>query len=151
MNKYDPIARELILIGGGHSHVLVLKMLGMHPIPGLKVTLISPDVLTPYSGMLPGLVAGHYQADEIHIDLIPLCRFANARFIQSKAHNIDTVNNTVQCKNWPDLEFDVLSIDIGITPSLDTVPGARDEVLPVKPIGRFLEKWTHFFNESKKR
>ncbi|MFT5208640.1 MAG: selenide,water dikinase [Flavobacterium sp.] len=150
MNKYDPIARELILIGGGHSHVLVLKMLGMHPIPGLKVTLISPDVLTPYSGMLPGVVAGHYQSEEIHIDLIPLCRFANVRFIQSKVHNIDIANNTLQCKNWPDIEFDVLSIDIGITPAIESVPGARAQVLPVKPIGQFLERWTHFLAKAKK-
>ncbi|MFT7688186.1 MAG: selenide,water dikinase, partial [Candidatus Azotimanducaceae bacterium] len=150
MKNFDPIARELVLIGGGHSHVLVLKMLGMNPIPGLKVTLISPDVLTPYSGMLPGVVAGHYQAEEIHIDLSPLCRFANVRFIQSKVIGIDTDNNTLLCKNWPDIEFDVLSIDIGISPSLDNIEGASSEGLPVKPIGQFLTRWTRFLDKAKK-
>ena len=73
-----PIARDLVLLGGGHSHVLLLRMLGMNPIPGLQVTLITPDVLTPYSGMLPGVVSGHYSEKEIHIDLVPLCKFAGA-------------------------------------------------------------------------
>ena len=75
MESY-PIARELVLVGGGHSHVIFLQMLGMNPLPGLKVTLISPDLRSPYSGMLPGLVAGHYTHDEVHIDLGPLARFA---------------------------------------------------------------------------
>ena len=53
------IAKELLLVGGGHAHVILLRMLGMKPIPGLQVTLVSHDALTPYSGMLPGVVAGH--------------------------------------------------------------------------------------------
>ena len=83
------VARELVLLGGGHSHVLVLRMLAMAPIPGLQVTLISPDVETPYSGMLPGMIAGHYSAADMHIDLVPLCRFAGARFVQASAYHID--------------------------------------------------------------
>ncbi|MBL4681976.1 MAG: selenide, water dikinase SelD [Pseudomonadales bacterium] len=144
-----PIAKELVLVGGGHSHVITLKMLAMNPIPGLKVTLISPDILTPYSGMLPGVVAGHYQAEDIHIDLIPLCRFANVRFIQSRVHDIDALNQLVSCENWPDIQYDVLSIDVGITPSLESVPGATEHVLPVKPIGQFLQQWDRYLSRVK--
>ena len=43
--KQFPIARELVLAGGGHSHVIFLRILAMQPIPGLKVTLISPETL----------------------------------------------------------------------------------------------------------
>ncbi|MGI9322553.1 MAG: selenide, water dikinase SelD, partial [Pseudomonadales bacterium] len=81
----QPLAREIVLVGGGHSHVLLLRMLGMNPVPGLRVTLISPHYLTPYSGMLPGLVAGHYTEDEAYIDLAPLCRFANAALVLDEA------------------------------------------------------------------
>ncbi len=59
MKNLEPIARDLVLVGGGHSHVIVLRKLGMKPVPGLQGTLVSPTTRTAYSGMLPGLVAGH--------------------------------------------------------------------------------------------
>jgi selenide,water dikinase len=139
-----PIARDLVLLGGGHSHVLLLRMLGMNPIPGLQVTLITPDVLTAYSGMLPGVVSGHYSEKEIHIDLVPLCKFAGARFIRAAAYDIDPVMQVVKCKGRADFNYDLLSIDIGITPAVSDVPGAAEHAIAVKPINKFLAQWQQF-------
>lgn len=135
------------MIGGGHSHVIVLKRLGMRPIPGLRITLISPDSQTPYSGMLPGLVAGHYEHDDIHIDLGPLTRFADTRFFRDEAIGLDLERRLVRCRNRPPVRFDLLSIDIGSAPCLHDTPGAtpasgeEPAVIPVKPIGDFVSHW----------
>ena len=130
-----------MLVGGGHAHVHVLKSFGMRPVPGVRVTLIARDVETPYSGMLPGYVAGHYSFDECHIDLVRLARFAGARLIHDEAVGLDRAQRRVLCRDHPPIRYDLVSLDIGSTPRLDDVPGAAEHTIPVKPIDRFAERW----------
>lgn len=142
MNQPDqPIVRELLLVGGGHSHVVLLKHFAMHPIPGLRLTLICRDTHTPYSGMLPGYVAGHYGYDDVHIDLDRLATFANARFLRDEVTGIDRANRQVLCRTRPPVDYDVLSINIGSTPNTDTGMGAAQFAVPVKPIYQFNQRW----------
>ncbi len=136
-----PVLKDLVLVGGGHSHVAVVKAFGMKPLPGVRVTLVSRNSRTPYSGMLPGLIAGRYSAEEAHIDLVPLCRFAGARFIGAEVNGVDAASNTVRFADRPPLPYDVLSINSGSTPSLLEGGDISDVVVPVKPIDRFLERW----------
>ena len=72
MNSAAPKATDIVLIGGGHAHVHVLVNLALRPLPGMRVTLIARDLATPYSGMLPGVIAGLYKSEEVHIDLARL-------------------------------------------------------------------------------
>ena len=132
----QPILRDIVFVGGGHSHVGVLKNFGMQPIPGVRITLICTDLHTPYSGMLPGYIAGHYDYDAVHIDLSRLGVFAGARVYRDEVIGIDRVNRKVLCRNRPPVPYDVLSINIGSTPQLQGVPGARDFAIAVKPITR---------------
>jgi len=55
--------KRLVLIGGGHSHVEVLRRFGRNPAAGTELTLVSPNPDAPYSGMLPGWIAGHYSRE----------------------------------------------------------------------------------------
>lgn len=137
----QPIARDIVLVGGGHSHVGVLKNFGMAPEPGLRLTLICTDVHTPYSGMLPGYVSGHYSFDDAHIDLSRLAVFAGARLYRDEVTGIDRVNGTVLCRNRPPVPYDRVSINIGSTPQWNGVPGADAFTTPVKPITRFNARW----------
>ena len=135
-----PVLKDLVLVGGGHSHVIALRRFGMRPMPGVRVTVIARDLHAPYSGMLPGLIAGHYEFDEAHIDLGPLARFAGARLFHDAATGLDLAGRRVLCRGRPPVAYDVVSITIGITPALD-VGGASDHAVPVKPIGSLVARW----------
>ena len=141
----SPVLRDIVLIGGGHSHVGVLRRFAMQPQPGVRLTLICTDTDTPYSGMLPGYIAGHYSFDEVHIDLRRLAEFAGARYYRDEVVGIDRSTRQVICRHRPPVRYDVLSINIGSTPRLDQVAGASAHVVPVKPIRRFNERWLALF------
>lgn len=133
--------KELVLLGGGHAHAGVVKSLAMNPEPGVMVTLVSRDIHTPYSGMLPGLIAGHYTFDETHIDLNALARFAHARFIHDEAIGVDPQRQQVLFAGRPPVRYDVLSVNIGSSPSAAGVEGASQHAVGVKPISTFLRRW----------
>ncbi len=137
----QPVLRDIVLVGGGHSHVGVIRRFAMHPVPGVRLTVICRDTHTPYSGMLPGYIAGHYSYDEVHIDLARLARFAGARFFRDEALGLDRAAGKVLCRNRPPVPYDVLSINIGSTPQMSDVAGAAEHAVPVKPINGFNAHW----------
>lgn len=120
----------------------------MNPLPGIRLTLVTPEVLTPYSGMIPGYVSGFYSKDDCHIDLVKLARFANARLVLGEAEGIDVKSRTIRLLNRPDLAYDVLSLNVGITPSAEEVEGAKDYCIPVKPINTFAARFEQLLNKA---
>ncbi|MHC5770010.1 MAG: FAD-dependent oxidoreductase [Nostoc sp.] len=139
--KIQPIVKKLVLIGGGHSHAIVMKMFGMKPLTGVNLTLITTASETAYSGMLPGHIAGLYSHSECHIDLRPLANFAQAQLYIDTVVALDLKNNKVLCANGLAVDFDVLSIDIGSTPAILSVSGAAEYAIAAKPVSQLLEHW----------
>jgi selenide,water dikinase len=133
--------KRIVLVGGGHSHVEVLRRFGLAPAAGVEVVLVSPHRWTPYSGMLPGLVAGHYTFEQTHIDLDRVARFAGARFLPTIVAALDPVARSVTLADGTRLEFDVASLDVGSTPATAGIPGATAHTLGVKPVDAFLRAW----------
>lgn len=150
-----PIVRDIVLIGGGHSHVGVLMRFAMQPEPGVRLTVICRDTDTPYSGMLPGYVAGHYTFDDVHIDLRRLCQFAGARFYRDQVIDIDRRERRVICAKRPAVDYDLLSINIGSTPRLSHIDGIGDPeaadapVVAVKPISTFQQRWLSLLERAR--
>lgn len=151
MNPPAAALKSLILAGGGHAHVEVLRRFGSEPPPGARLTLISRDDFTAYSGMIPGYVAGHYTFKEAHIDLRPLAQYAGATFLRGRIIGIDLPRRRVLIEGGEPVPYDVLSINTGSTPRLRDVPGAAENVLPVKPIDRFLAAWDRLDGEIVER
>jgi selenide,water dikinase len=118
----------------------VLKKLAMSPIDGLRVTLISRDIMTPYSGMLPGYIEGVYSAHEISIDLSHLARIAGARLIHGAVATIDAKAKTVTVNGRPPMSYDVLSVNTGSAPDITAITGAGQHAIPVKPVSTLLER-----------
>jgi selenide,water dikinase len=143
-----PFTRDLILIGGGHTHALVLRKWGMNPLAGVRVTVINPGPTAPYSGMLPGFVGGHYTRAELDIDLVKLARFAGARIINGYARAIDTAAKTINVDDRPPIAYDVAAIDVGITSTMPDLPGFQAHAIPAKPLGTFASRWDAFRAET---
>ncbi len=135
-NEYIPITNDLVLIGGGHSHLSVIMELSKKPLKGNRITLISNEIDTPYSGMIPGFIEGIYSWRESHIDLYKLCTKLNIRFIHSEVTKISAINKEIYLKGRPKLKFDVLSINSGIESNYKEIEGAQRNCVPVKPISK---------------
>lgn len=144
MHSSHPLTRDLVLVGGGHAHALALRMWGMKPLAGARLTLINPGPTAPYSGMLPGHIAGHYSRDELEIDLVKLARFAGARLIMAPATAIDPEAKVISVAGRGDIAYDVASLDVGIHGELPAITGFSEFGIGAKPLDVYAEEWAAF-------
>ncbi|MCQ9376560.1 FAD-dependent oxidoreductase [Methyloversatilis sp. XJ19-49] len=132
--------KRLVLLGGGHAHLFVLEAFAREQ-PDAVVSLITPDALTPYSGMMPGVIAGHYDYRQACIDLAPLAARAGCALRLDAAVSLDAGQRQIRLASGEVIDYDMLSIDTGSTPRIPDLPGADTCAHPVKPIGQLLESW----------
>jgi selenide,water dikinase len=140
--------KELLLVGGGHSHLAVLKSFGDTPAEGARLALLSPGRHAFYSGMVPGVVAGHYRPEDCRIDLEALAARAGARFLEDTATGIDAARREVMTASGKRFAYDFLSLDIGS--ATGEPAGAAEHVLRVRPVAAFLAGWERL-RESARR
>jgi selenide,water dikinase len=131
---------RLVLVGGGHAHVQVVRALAERPVSGMTVTLLTDRLLTPYSGMLPGHVAGFYSHADMHIDLERLAKVSGLALVRSAAAKIERARKVVTTADGGEVPYDTLSLNIGITPDLSGIAGAEAHGIAVKPISGFLDQ-----------
>ena len=126
---------------------MVLRKWGMNPLPGARLTVINPGPTAPYTGMLPGHVAGHYSRDTLEIDLVRLCRFAGARLILAHATDIDRTARLITVEGQGPIAYDVASIDIGITAEM-SIAGFADHAVGAKPLDIYAQRWRDFVSAT---
>jgi selenide, water dikinase len=143
--------QHLVLIGGGHSHAIALRWWGQHRRSDIRLTLITDTLHAPYSGMLPGHLAGIYSFAQCHIDLQALAQFAGAALILDSAVGLDLANRQVCCRQQGPIGFDYLSIDIGSRPAAVDIPGVSKYALAAKPIPPFLAAWQRFIEQMQRQ
>jgi selenide, water dikinase len=139
---------RLLLVGGGHSHVEVLRRFALQPEANLDLTLVSPSPLAACSGMLPGLVAGLYRPEVAHVDLESLARWARARYVHDAVTGVDLYTKTLTLADGDTEPFDVLSLDVGSIPDATQVPGAREHAIAIRPAVSFLAAWDQLRADS---
>lgn len=130
--------RTVVLVGGGHTHVQVLRRWAMDPPANIRLQVVLDRPVAVYSGMVPGFVAGDYALHELEIDVLPLARRAKAGVILSAAIGLDPVRREISIEGRPPIRFDLASIDVGSTVRGLGLPGVSKHTLATRPIGRFV-------------
>lgn len=143
------MTKRLVLIGGGHAHLSVLRALAKQRPAGLDVVLITPSKHQNYSGMLPGWVAGHYTQAQCRVDLEPLIQTAGARLVLDQIVGMDAARRCVSLAHGQHIEYDVLSVDIGSETDTSWLETLGDKLLPVKPLDNFFASWPRILAAAK--
>ncbi|MEK6244471.1 MAG: FAD-dependent oxidoreductase [Pseudomonadota bacterium] len=133
---------RLVLLGGGHAHVLVLLSLANFISKQLEVKLVTPGPLHTYSGMVPGVVAGHYAVAEAQIDLAPLAARAGVELVLGSVSSIDPAAKNVALENGQVIPYDIASLNLGSLPDFSGVAGALEYAIAAKPFEPFLKRWS---------
>jgi pyridine nucleotide-disulfide oxidoreductase family protein len=132
--------RRLVLAGAGHAHAQVLLDWLQAPVPGVELVVVSPQALAPYSGMVPGWLAGTYRFDEIVIDFAALCAAAGARWVAGELHALDPARRRLTLADGSTLAYDLLSLNVGSTLRPPPVP-ATTQLLALRPLSALHAGW----------
>ncbi len=133
------IRRRLLLIGAGHAHAQVVLAWASSPLPGVELCVVSPVARAPYSGMVPGWLAGLYRTDDVVVDFERLCARAGARWVPAELQRLDAARRVAHLASGEALPYDVLSFNIGSTLRPPVIESAA--VLALRPLSRLFPAW----------
>lgn len=130
--------KRLLLAGVGHAHAVLLHAFAKNPLYGVRITVVTPFERQIYSGMLPGVVAGHYARREAEIDVARLVERACAEFVQGEVAALDAAGRRVKLRDGSELAYDIASLNVG-SQADSSIPGSAEHALAAKPFERFIE------------
>lgn len=133
--------QRLILAGGGHAHLHILKQLAAQPRADIEVILVAPYARQVYSGMVPGWMAGHYTLDQCAAELGPLADAAGVRLLRDSVTAIDATQQTVSTARSGTMHYDVLSLDVGALVDTSCLADTGARLLAIRPLEAFIVGW----------
>ena len=142
-SERTPVKKRLVLAGGGHAHLSVLRALAIQQPLGVDVVLVTPSRYQNYSGMLPGWVAGHYPLSACRIDLQPLAQAAAVRLVLTPMAGVDAQRRCVALQDGQQIDYDLLSLDVGSETNTSWLEVLGKKLLPIKPLDSFFTQWPH--------
>lgn len=140
--------QHVILAGGGHAHLAVLADWAGRPLPNTERWLVTSSRFTAYSGMVPGWLAGIYRSDDLLIDLAPLAERAGAQLILADVVGLDPSRRMLSLSSGDAMPFDLLSLATGGETDISAFADAGDRLLPVRPMGMFMQRWSHLLQTT---
>jgi selenide,water dikinase len=141
--------KQVVLVGGGHAHVEVLRDLAERPDARFGVTLVTPYPRLIYTGMATGVIAGHYKLEDCAIDLVKLARRAGATLVQTAASLVSPVPREVICADGTVVPYDVLSLDVGSHPAIGKAVGVEKHAIVVRPMDRLMKGWAQVLERAR--
>ena len=152
--RATPKEQHLVLVGGGHAHIQVIKALNAQARPEhLRVTLIDVQKSASYSGMVPACVSGMYSPSQTLLDLEPLARWSEIDFVNDYVVDINLDEKLVYLRDKVQpISFDAISLDIGSNSrNLQTTPGAKEYAIATRPIAKLIERLDHALQEEQEQ
>jgi pyridine nucleotide-disulfide oxidoreductase family protein len=143
--------KRLILVGGGHAQLSVLEALARARPAGVEAVLVTPSRFQIYSGMLPGWMAGHYGLPQCRIDLQPLAQSAHVQLVADRILGMDADRHCVRLPDGREIEYDLLSMDVGSEIDVSSLQMAREKLLPVKPLDEFFQAWPRILSAAREK
>lgn len=125
---------EIVLVGMGHTHLILAENLAPFQKAGAQVTFIDPTGFW-YSGLATGVLSGMYPEQFDHIDAAESITRRGGRCIRANLVRLDRDAKTITLDTGRTIRYDLLSFNIGSRVPMEKIPGASEYAVPVKPIG----------------
>ena len=146
------MGKHLVLIGGGHAHMMTMENIDRFVTKGFKVTVIGPSFFHYYSGMGPGMLGGTYSPEDIRFATKDVVEKQGGIFVKDKVIKIDPDKREIYTTTGQTLSYDVLSFNAGSYVPMLRVSENSGNIYSVKPIEKLMEaaeKLKIFFAQKK--
>ena len=133
------MAKHLVLVGGGHAHMMTLANINAFVAKGYRVTVIGPSEHHYYSGMGPGMLGGTYSPSDVRFATKHVVEKQGGAFVLGKAAHVRPDERLIELESGETVFYDVVSFNAGSYVPRLNLSEVTENIYPVKPIERLME------------